>query len=95
MNTLELLEKYASPKGEASFAKGIPIKYLKEVREALKLGDTVEAVEKKWTEAGWTYNSFRYVFRGKSKPGFVRPRAWCPKPHAETFAIYERGNYAY
>ena len=29
MTSMEILEKYESPSSEASFAKGIPMKYLK------------------------------------------------------------------
>ncbi len=79
MTSSEILEKYKSPESEASFAKGIPMKYLKLMQSSLLYFDSLDGVK-----------GFRWVFRGKSKPGFVRPQAWCPKPHAETFAIYER-----
>jgi len=79
MTSMEILKKYKSPESEASFAKGIPMKYLKLMQSSLLYFDSLDGVK-----------GFRWVFRGKSKPGFKRPQAWCPKPHAETFAIYER-----
>ena len=36
MNILNILEKYESPESEASFYKGIPIKYLKDVQKSYK-----------------------------------------------------------
>ena len=80
MNILNILEKYESPESEASFYKGIPIKYLKDVQKSLLFYDSLDGVK-----------TFRYIFRGKSKPGFKRPQAWCPKAHADTFAVYEKG----
>ena len=79
MTSIEILEKYESPSSESSIAKGIPMKYLKLMQSSLLYFDSLDGVK-----------GFRWVFRGKSKPGFKRPQAWCPKPHAETFAIYER-----
>ena len=79
MTSGQIREKYASPSSEASFAKGIPMKYLKLMQSSLLYFDSLEGVK-----------GFRYCFRGKSKPGFKRPQAWCPKAQADTFAIYER-----
>jgi hypothetical protein len=79
MTTIELLTKHASPFFEESLAKGIPIKYLKTVQAALLFGEASEGL-----------TGFRYMFRGKSKPGYKRPQAWCSKAGAETFAIYKR-----
>ncbi len=79
MTSMEILEKYESPSNETSFAKGIPMKYLKLMQSSLLYFDSLEGVK-----------GFRYCFRGKSKPGFKRPQAWCPRSQADTFAIYER-----
>ena len=87
MNTLDLLLKHASPSYEASYAKGIPMKYHEQVKKDLKHCNATMC----FMYRAFGGNSFRYIFRGKSKPGFKRPQAWCPKPHADTFAIYEKG----
>ena len=80
LKPIEILTKYQSPIEEASFAKGIPMKYLKL--------DTSSYVVSLMAMQG--VKGLRYVFRGQSKPGFKRPQAWCPKAHATSFAIYER-----
>lgn len=79
MYIMELLQKHASPMNEESIAKGIPIKYLKQVQKALQFGSSPEDTI-----------GFRYMFRGKSKLGYKRPQAWCSKAGADTFAIYKR-----
>ena len=79
LKPIEILTKYQSPIEEASFAKGIPMKYLKQIQAAMLFSDTIQGVK-----------GFRYEFRGPSKPGFKRPQAWIPKAHATSFAIYER-----
>lgn len=79
MTANRILQIYRSSSSESSFAKGIPMKYLKLMQSSLLFYDSLEGVK-----------GFRYVFRGKSKPGFKRPQAWCPKAQADSFAIYER-----
>ena len=80
IKVIEILTKYQSPIEEASFAKGIPMKYLKLIQGSILYADGMQGVK-----------GLRYVFRGPSKPGFKRPQAWIPKAHATSFAIYERG----
>ena len=87
IKTIEILTKYQSPIEEASFAKGIPMKYLKQIQAAMLFSDTIQGVK-----------GFRYAFRGAAKyktsankTGYhKRPQAFCHKDMAETFAIYER-----
>ena len=50
MNILNILEKYESPESEASFYKGIPIKYLKDVQKSLLFYDSLDGVK-----------TFRYI----------------------------------
>ena len=86
-NIMNLLTKYSSPWNEESLAKGIPIKYLKQVQVSLLFGDFSESL-----------TGFRYMFRGgpkyktsANKTGYSkRPQAFCHKAMADTFAIYER-----
>jgi hypothetical protein len=88
MNMMKLLTKHQSPWNEESLAKGIPIKYLKQVQAGLLFGDFSEGL-----------TGFRYMFRGgpkyktpANKTGYrIRPRAFCHKAMADTFAIYKRG----
>jgi hypothetical protein len=87
MDTLDLIYKYKSPSNEASYAKCIPMKYLKQIQEDLKHDNATRV----FMNRAFGGDKYRYMFRGKSKLGFKRPQAWCPKPHAETFAIYEKG----
>tara|TARA_B110000196_G_C20645115_1_gene430315 strand:+ start:86 stop:355 length:270 start_codon:yes stop_codon:yes gene_type:complete len=87
MNTIELLTKYSAPWNEESLAKGIPIKYLKQVQAGLLFGDFSDGL-----------TGFRYMFRGgpkyktsANKTGYSkRPQAFCHKAMADTFAIYKR-----
>ena len=87
IKTIEILTKYQSPIEEASFAKGIPMKYLKQIQGSLLYADGMQGVK-----------GLRYVFRGAAKyktsankTGYhKRPQAWCHKAMADTFAIYER-----
>jgi hypothetical protein len=65
---------YKSPDNETSLAKGIPIRELKFI-QSLFINEPTK---------------YRYVFRGKSKPGYKRPQAYCHKVGADSFAIYER-----
>jgi len=87
IKTIEILTKYQSPIEEASFAKGIPMKYLKQIQAATLFADGMQGVK-----------GLRYAFRGAAKyktsankTGYhKRPQAFCHKDMAETFAIYER-----
>ena len=87
IKVIDILTKYQSPIEEASFAKGIPMKYLKQIQAAMLFSDTIQGVK-----------GFRYAFRGAAKyktsankTGYhKRPQAFCHKNMAETFAIYER-----
>ena len=95
MDTLDLLYKHASPAEESSYAKGIPMKYLKQVQEDLK-HDNATKVFMYRVFGGY---SFRYMFRGGDKyktpannTGYhKRPSAFCHKAMADTFTIYEKG----
>ena len=56
-------------------ASGIPIKYLKYFKEV---------------SAHKNAMNVRYRYRGKSKPGYVRPQSFCHMNFADTFAVYTR-----
>ena len=56
-------------------ASNIPIKYLKYFKEV---------------SAHKNAMNVRYRYRGKSKPGYVRPQSFCHMNFADTFAVYTR-----
>ena len=71
----EIIHRYESPETEASLAKKIPMRFVKELQRKFP-------------------GAFRYRYRGPSENtetyGFrySRPRAFCHKAWARTFAIY-------
>lgn len=71
------LSDYQSPADESSCFKGIPIVY----RYHPKIRKIMKS------------RLFSVRYRGKSKPGYVRPQQHCHKEGADTFAIYPYSSY--
>ena len=73
----EMMQRYQSPQTDASFAKAIPMRHVKEFQHHFP-------------------GAFRYKYRGASVfsdvdnygPVYDRPRAYCHKDWATSFAIY-------
>lgn len=71
------LENYLCPGDESGLYKGIPMEY----RNAPVIQEILKT------------RLFSVKYRGKSKPGYVRPQNGCHKHGADTFAIYPYAKY--